>query len=203
MTKQLDTPAAKKRRDAAVRRMHRRIASEEHRKHGTPKSVTMKFLNRSRAATMGNKARHARRRQYQREQALMYPAPPGEAYMHQGIRARIVAMSYHERMERARLGMVDTLMTYRLSSNFTDDTFPIWQQRTLRALCYQRGKYRKLSQHTEAQARAHVLLELVIDFIRQSSPALLRKWLHQRQVAEREQEQARRELHNPTLPRRI
>ena len=195
------TPAIKH-REAAVRRLHRRVASEELKKHGTPKSVTMRRLQRSRAASLGNKARWARYRAHKKEAETLYaiehPPVPGAAHMHKGILHRIEGMTRHERMERARLGMARCLMTFKQSAFFTDESFEVWRTRILKALTYQRGKYRKLPEHTEAQIEMHVLLELCIDSVRQGSAPLLAKWLRERQVAEREEEIKRLKLHNRT-----
>lgn len=207
MTTRIHTQQARKRRDAARRRAHRRIANEELKKNGTPKAETMKELNRSYAATVGNQGRWAKQRAYDRERQdawdAEHPTPAGAAYMHRGILTRIERMTYHERMDRARLCMARLLLSYRLGANFTPDTFIDWKARILRALTYRRSAYRKLETHSEAQADAHVMLELVIGFIRQGSEPLIRKWLHERQVAEHEDKIARLKLQNPTATRRI
>ena len=224
MTARIDTPKAKKNRAAARRRLWREIAHNELVQNGTPKGQTMRFLSRSHASSLGNRRRWARERKYvalvaelegmqnrvaaqKQEEADRYahehPPMPGMAHMRKGIAHQIERMTYHERMERARLGLAPLLMNYRLTSNFTVDTFVDWKRRTLRALTYQRLKYRALEGHSEAQAEAHVLLELAIDFIRQGSEPLLQKWLHERQVAERDERLARLKLHNPTAGSRI
>ncbi len=192
--------------DGARRRLHRRVANEQLRDHGVPKAETMKKLNRAYAASVGNRKRWARVRALKRDMVLHdleYPLPLWAGSMHRGILARIMKMTYHERMDRARLSMAHVLMENHQSYDFTVENFENWKTRTLRALVYQRGKYRTKGTHTETQAKTHVMLELVIDFIRQGSEPLLRKWLHSRQVAERAEEIARIKLHNPTSGRRI
>jgi hypothetical protein len=198
MTRQIASDLAHKRREAARRRAHRRIAHEEFTNHGIPKAETMKRLVRSEAASRGNRSRWARQRELEADGRAV-PALPGAAYMHKKVFGYLMKMDYHERMERARLGTVYVLREYGLPGSFTTDTFPDWQTRTLRALCYQRGKYRQLAEHTPAQIEAHARLELVIEFMRMASAPLMHKWLHDRQVPERQAEIARLKLHNPTV----
>ena len=63
MTRPLDNEATrltKKRKDAARRRLHRRLAHEALVNEGIPKGVTMAKLIRSHAAMVGNERRQRR-----------------------------------------------------------------------------------------------------------------------------------------------
>ena len=166
----------------ALRRKHKRIANQMFREFGLPVAESLKELRRSHAATVANDKR-LRRRIHRVGVVKDWTHVRYAASKSPYIVRHMETLTHPERRVIVTAEVGPVLRGCRFRIAFDDRGYEEWLAKARSSLTYHVNRYRKLREPRPEQRRAHLVLELFRDELRDASPALVAKWIGNRAYA--------------------